>query len=951
MLKSHAKLTLVFIILVILSINIPAEAFRSAVESSVITLEQIEADWLNQKALRNNLPLRDNDGKGNTQVDALGGCDGIINGKCGFQTDTQENPWWQVDLGKNMPLERILVYNHCENPGRASELIVLVSNDAVNFKKVYQHDGSLFLGYTDKKPLSIELSGAQARYVRLQLPAENSLHLDEIEIYTTGVSRNVAFGKAASQSSISQQQIETFKASSYKIPQVIQRGLRLAEDLGQLGINVDKELAGLKRIANTIENRANNMSEQDERDMYLKARSKIRKMAFANPLLDFDSILFVKRAPGIFPHMSDQYYSWWSRPGGGIYLLEGFKGVSPRLRCLTKDWPAGNFLRPELSNDGKRILFSYCRYYQHVADMEKVDKKKLPADAFYNVFEMTIDGSKYRQLTHGRYDDFDARYLPNDEIVFLSTRKGQFIQCDKDSAAATNFATMPDSYVRCGGDNIRPVPVFTLHVINSKGGNLRAISAFENFEWTPSVSNDGRILYARWDYIDRFNGHFMSLWSTNPDGTNPQLVYGNFTTRPQCVFEARSIPNSNKLIFTASAHHSITGGSLVLFDRRFGTEGQIPLTRLTPEVCFPETEGWMGTYYANPWPLSEDYYITAWSNRKLPPHSKVTEDALNPVNALGIYLCDKFGNLELIYRDPNISSMNPIPVRPRRKPPVIANTVDWKKEKEGRFLVQDVYQSLEGIERDSIKKLRIIGVPPKTQPHMNRPNLGVSKEDPGKFVLGTVPVEQDGSAYFRVPSGVPVFFQALDRDGFAVQTMRSLTYVQPGQTLSCIGCHESRDIAPLVDARPIAVMREPSKLTPGPSGSWPLRFDRLVQPVLDKHCVRCHQPQGRIENAANFDLTEANAYANMLNYGDKDLHKLAFEKDRSIVGQCPASQSKILSLLKSGQGHQGVKLDRESLERLVTWMDVYAQRQGSFSPNQEEALVEFRRQMAAMLAE
>jgi len=650
--------------------------------------------------------------------------------------------------------------------------------------------------------------------------------------------------------------------------------------------------------------------------------------------------------------MSDQYYGWWSRPGGGIFILEGFKGNNPRVRCLTNDWLEGSFLRPDLSYDGRRFLFAYCRYYPHVAEMEKVNKEKLPEDAFYHIFEMNIDGRGRRQLTYGRYDDFDARYLPDGEIVFLSTRKGQFVQYGKASANATRQATLPDSYVRCGGDNKRPCAVYTLHVMDSKGVNLRPISAFENFEWTPSVAHDGRILYARWDYIDRFNGHFMSLWSTNQDGANPQLVYGNFTTQPQCVFEARSIPNSYKLIFTASAHHSITGGSLVLLDRNLGTEGSAPLTRLTPEVCFPEAEGWAEMYYANPYPLSERHYLVAWSDCRLPPHqgSSQVKDGRNPVNSLGIYLYDVFGNLELLYRDPDISSMNPIPVRPRKKPLVHTSGVSWDGPQQGRFLVQDIYRGLKGVQGGSVKYLRIVGVPPKTQPHMNSPNLGVSREDPGKFVLGTVPVKEDGSAYFHVPSGVPVFFQALDQRGLAVQTMRSLTYIQPGQTLSCVGCHESREIAPIVGRRPLAALHEPSKITPGPDGSWPFRFDRLVQPVLDRLCISCHRPDSGDQEAARLDLTSENSYQNLISFAGKNLEKLAFERDASIVGECVAGKSKLLVLLTKQGGHKGVRLDSDSFERLVTWMDVYAQRLGSFSERQEEDLRELRRKVSSLLA-
>ncbi len=642
-------------------------------------------------------------------------------------------------------------------------------------------------------------------------------------------------------------------------------------------------------------------TEQKARELYLQARWTVRKLALRNPLLDFDSILFAQSAPGRFPHMSDQFYGWWSRPGGGIFLLENFK-TEPKVRCLTTDLPEGSYLRPDLSYDGKKVLFAYCKFYPHVPDLkDKATKANLPEEAFYHIFEMNIDGTGRRQVTHGRYDDFDARYLPSGEIVFLSTRKGTFLQCTKANTSSTLQADLSDSYVRCGGDNYRPVPVFTLHVMDREGKNLRPLSAFENFEWTPAVANDGRILYTRWDYIDRFNGPFFSLWSTNPDGSNPQLVYGNYTVRPQVVCEAVPIPSSHKLMVVAAAHHSILGGSLVVLDRNYGTEEQTPIKRLTPEVPFPETEAWANSYYANPWALSEEHYLVGWSNRKLPPHSRVDGSEQNPVNAMGVYLYDAFGNLTLLYRDAKISSGNPIPVRPRAKPPVYTGEVAWNESAEGAFLIQDIYQGLDGVPRGTIKSVRIIGVPPKTQPHMNTPNIGVSAEDPGKILVGTAPVEADGSANFRVPSGFPVFFQALDEEGLAVQTMRSLTYVWPKQTLSCVGCHESRESAPTAGKPPIAALREPSKLVAGPPGSWPMRFDHLVQPVLDRACVSCHKPGSEDIKASRFDLTASKAYDNLLAYGENDLRKLAFERDRSFVGECTARKSKLLALLKDSR--------------------------------------------------
>jgi len=240
---------------------------------------------------------------------------------------------------------------------------------------------------------------------------------------------------------------------------------------------------------------------------------------------------------------------------------------------------------------------------------------------------------------------------------------------------------------------------------------------------------------------------------------------------------------------------------------------------------------------------------------------------------------------------------------------------------------------------------------PKVQPYMNTPQLGVSAEDPGKCVLGTAPVESDGSAYFRVPSGIPVIFQALDGDGLAVQTMRTLTYLQPGQTLSCIGCHESRETAPATAKYALALQREPSRLNPGPPGSWPLRFDQLVQPVLDRQCVQCHRSDYSDPLAAKLDLTPSRAYQALIAFGAQDLKQLAFERDRSIPGDGTAVRSKLWTLLTQHNGHQNVRLDPDSLKRLAVWMDTYAHRIGHFSDGQEIELNQLRRDWASLIEE
>jgi hypothetical protein len=920
----------------------------------------LEADWLRQHQVRS-LPASPRDRSKTvaapvtTRQDAAGACDGVKNGRYGFHTSNDPRPWWQVDLGESMPLDRVVIFNRCDGQveDRAGRLQVLVSGDGQQWSELYRHDGNKFFGQTDGKPLVVPAAGKRGRLLRVALPAAQYLHLDEVEVYCVGSDNNVALNKPADQSSVSQWSTMSLPAAEpppveneavaegpYAIAESVRRGLRLADNLDRLGVDVKPHVAELRQIARQAQTDAAKPAHQ--RALYFQTRRIQRTMSLANPLLDFDDILFVKRVPGTFTHMSDQYYGWWSRPGGGLYVLRDFKSPTPRLRCLTEPFAPGSFLRPDISYDGRKVLFAYCKYHSGLRqESDKLDKRNVPEDAFYHVYEMQLDGTGLRQLTAGKYDDFDARYLPSGEIVFLSTRRGQAVQCTTQSARASREGAQPDCYVRCGGGPSRPVAVYTLHVMDPDGGNLRPISSFEMFEWTPSIDHDGRILYARWDYVDRHNMPYMSLWSTWPDGSNTQTVFGNFTRNPHCMFEARPIPGSRKLIFTASGHHANTGGSLVLLDPRAGADGDAAMTRLTPEVAFPETEGWPLSYFANPYPLSEDHYLVAWSDREMigwpgPPE---------PENAFGIYLFDAFGNLTLLHRDPAISSMTPLPVRARRRPPVIPELADWEGPQSSRMLLVDVYQGLPEVPRGAIRALRLVGVPVKTHPTMNYPVLGVTRDDPGKFVLGTVPVEADGSAHFHVPSGVPLFFQALDAQGRAVQTMRTATYAQPGSTVTCVGCHEPRRTAP-PDHVPLAGYREPSPIQTGPAGSWPLDFHELVQPLVDAHCVRCHRPG---TEGAKWDLTADGAYDTLVNYGRPSLreHVLArYGEGRSTAGACPSQTSPLVALLE--RDHHEVKLPPADWQRLFTWLDTYGHRQGSFDEDQKRRLRDLKQRLATM---
>jgi hypothetical protein len=895
-----------------------------------------------------------------TAADAAGGCDGVKNGEWGFHTGELEEPWWQVDLGKPEALGRIVVWNRPQAAERAARLAIRLSDDGREWRTVYEHDGTVFVGHGDGRPLSVTVTpeGATARHVRIQLPGRTFLHLEEVEVYGTAEpDRNLAFRRPADQASIS----EWSRHHPVPVPpdwerrteETVANARRLEAELRAAGIAVPSEEEPAPEVAAPGEGAV------EAPAAFLRARARQRQLALRNPRLDFDALLFVKRVPASFNHMSDQYYGWWSKPGGGIYLLRDFAGAAPREECLTRSFgEGGSFLRPTLSYDGRRVLFAWCRHYPALAaETNKLDKANVPEDAFYHLFEMNLDGSGVRRLTRGKYDDFDGRYLPDGRIVFLSTRRGQALQVGRATAAeTTRRPDLPDSYVRCGGGPERPVAVYTLHTMNGDGTDLCAISPFEMFEWTPEIGRDGTILYSRWDYIDRDNMPYMGLWAMNPDGSNARLVFKNHTKAPHCVFEAKPIPGSHRLIFTASAHHAQTMGSLVLLDPAAGMEGAGPMTRLTPEVPFPEIEGWPVTSYAHPWPLSERFHLVAWGceGARVPgPGGWDRWHAVaRPANGMALYLYDAdLRTRELLWLDPDIACGDPIPVRARERPPVVASALAPDGPSEGRFLLADVTRGLKQTKPGDIRALRLVAVPAKTHPTMNFPKLGITADDPGKCVLGTVPVEADGSAHFRVPSGVIVFFQALDARGLAVQTMRTVTHVQPGQTLGCVGCHEDRQQAPPARMA-LAASRPAARITPGPEGSWPLRFDRLVQPVLEARCVSCHQPGGRDPAAAKYDLTADRAYDSLVGYGKPSLRDQvwsAYRTGASREGDGIAARSALRALLDAPGGHYDVRLDAAERERLDTWMDTYAQRLGHFDDEQERQLEDLRRDCAGLL--
>ncbi len=708
--------------------------------------------------------------------------------------------------------------------------------------------------------------------------------------------------------------------------------------------------------------------------LFEQVRQLRRRIAFSNPLLDFDRLLFLKRHRATFNHMCDQYYGIHANPGGrldlrapemvnqaaeqldfarggGLFILEDPFGPEPQVtdvlaesvvqsgRLRGQRLDTGAFLSPDLDFDGQRIAFAYVACQGDRAHDYHVDPTRghWQPGWCYHLFSVHADGSDLKQLTEGTFNDFDPCWLPNGRIAFISERRG--------------------GYLRCG----RVCPVYTLFDMAADGSDIACLSFHETNEWHPSVTHDGRIVWTRWDYVDRHGVTAHKPWITTLDGRDPRPLHGNYSERrlrPDMVLDVRAIPGSRKYVATAAPHHGQAFGSLLLIDPQILDDDAMgPLRRLTPEEGFPETQGG-GHSYGNPWPLSENYHLcvydVAMSNPALGFQGRdyVRGD-------YGIYLVDAFGNRELIYRDPEISSQSPIPLRPRPRPPVMHEVSargpetnpatrptpgPQPSEAEGTLAVLNVYDSLlPWPEGTRIQQLRVVQVFPMSVPSGGPPHETGFRirgaEDsvvPVRHVLGTVPVEADGSAYFTVPAHRSLFFQALDEQGLAVQSMRSATHVQAGEQLTCLGCHERNHASPpLPHELPLALRRPPSRLTPDVEGSRPFSYPQLVQPVLDRNCGECHAENAdRAPNLGREPITRRwyASYANLVpEWGFYD-----YGNDyRTFPGRFGARASRLLELLQND--HHGLELSPEDLHRITLWLDMSSMFYGVYEREGGEA--------------
>lgn len=611
--------------------------------------------------------------------------------------------------------------------------------------------------------------------------------------------------------------------------------------------------------------------------------------------LGFRQMLLIKRRE-LNPSHVYTYHVEGFQAGGALCLHDLLTGG---IRELVAS-PEGQILDCDLSFDGREILFSWRR----------------KREAGYHLFTVQVDGSHLRQITEGAWHDYNACWLPDGGIAFLSTRESRFAYC----------------WVS---------PVGVLHRMEADGSRVARLSANIVNDFTPGVLPDGRLIYSRWEYVDKPAIPIQSLWTIRPDGTGLAGYYGNRVLSPATFMEARPVPGSGKVLCVLTSHNGPCRGALGLIDRSRGDNAQESIENITPWLRIGPVDKGSGNDvrgpYENPFPLDGELFLVSRRGTAMVRDyagRRMAEILAPGKDGLGFY--------------------SPQPLRPRPRPPVIrsAPAKPAPPDHWATVFLQDVYQGLEPhVKRGEIKEICVVEEMKKEvrTDVKNRafgfqfPVISCGATYAAKTVWGSAPVAPDGSACFLVPAGVPVYFLALDGQGRARQRMRTFTHFMPGETQSCVGCHESRLHAAPPRAQPAA--REPAPLRPPPWGRSGFAYATVVQPVLDRHCVACHRsplPAGRVDLSgdktdyfsASYEALArgrhrhgsegeyGNPYTNWIpTYNGMEANIL------EITPQAWGSpRSRLADLVLEGHrdaaGHARVNLSAEERRRLFTWIDL-----------------------------
>jgi len=572
-----------------------------------------------------------------------------------------------------------------------------------------------------------------------------------------------------------------------------------------------------------------------------------------------------------------------------------------KLKTIYRPEDGGYVGELDLHFDGKRVLFT-------------------KSDAVnWKLYEMNVDGLHIRRVSQipDDIDAMDGCYLPNGKIIFGSTASYQSVPCWHGRKRVSN-----------------------LYLMDADGMNVRQLCFDQDHDFHPVVLDSGKVLYLRWDYTGICHIFLRQLMTMNPDGTQQRAIYGSNSWYPNSLFFPRQIPETNRMIGILSGYHGPHRmGQLVIIDPRKGWQEELGIVqRITGRgesikpIIRDDLVGGDWPMFLHPYPLSDKYFlVSCWMSAK---------------SSWGIYLADVFDNLTLVYEEPGYALLEPIPVKSRKKPIVIPDQIDLTKN-DATVYISDVYagQGLKGVPRGTIKQLRLVGYDYGYRGLAGSDKIGYGGPWEVMQIIGTVPVEQDGSASFHVPANTPISLQVLDKEGKAVQLMRSWFTAMPGEKISCIGCHETPMDVP-GNTPNISAQGPPREISPWYGPVRGFDFEREVQPVLNKYCVSCHdgsrvgvadlrseldggkaepKPIGYVARlhpdmleTTHGKLKYSPAYDVLIHY----VRRVGIEDDVSLLtpGEYHADTSELVQMLK--KGHYGIELDAEAWSRLVTWIDL-----------------------------
>lgn len=692
--------------------------------------------------------------------------------------------------------------------------------------------------------------------------------------------------------------------------------------------------------------------DQSFREIYLAARHANRVDLLAPYLSKMNRIVFAKHKQldewgyQFTETPSDWGDSAWYKwsPGTAICMLTiSQTDIYGKVDVLIND-PTGVLRDPDISFDGKKMIFSW-------------KKTSRTADDFH-LYEMDLATRQIRQLTFGLgYSDYEPCYLPNGDILFNSTRCMIVTPCCCWANVVSNF-----------------------FICDQNGNFMRRVGFDQVHTNYPHVLPDGQVMYTRWEYNDRGNIFSQPLFIMKPDGSGQTELYGNQSTWPTSILQARGIPGTRKVVGVLGGHHAMAYGKLAVIDPTIATNyvlgesarkyGIFPIAPESDIIQRNPVDSWgiTGPQFQHPFPLDEQTFITGWA----PQGSRDGVVPKDTFNNLSLYFCKSNGTLEPLAADPKLFCTQPVVVEPRNIPK-IASLVDYRV-RTGTFIITDVYQGdgMKGVPRGLAKKIRVIGLEYRAEqiaetkmagPQFHGMAVGTPVAPASgpwdvKVIIGEADIYPDGSAAFVVPAKKPVYFQVIDTAGKVIQTMRSWSTLMPSEQFSCLGCHESKIQAVPPPSTPNKAIQSggPFKLRQfyGPPRGF--SYLKEIQPIFNAKCISCHNEihekglnlkdtRERYINSGKWAASYMRLTSDLFNVNadilnGKYVNYLAPEN--SSTPKSPLSFGSRLSnlILKLEQGHKNVQITKEELEKLCCWIDLMLPYKGDFTEEMSTTNIE-----------